>query len=239
VTTRLTAIALALLTLAVGLSVAPASGAARPTARRARVENATSTRAYIAANYTLVRVARENLATGKAAIDALAERVAGECPLVAKEAPQNRDSEQLSDEVVGALEIAAYQSDRASMLAFAHAVRGLRWTNHRLDRMVGTYATKLEGFPALAMPDICADVSAWAASGFATLPASTIGFDAGFEADDIEAEEVSLRLLRPYEGAGGAALLRRTKQLEEPLAEAEAEAVSDYSKILDALKLPQ
>ena len=175
----------------------------------------------------------------KAAIQSLGTTVAGECPLAAVDSPQNHEAEQLSNEVVGALEVAAYQPDKESMLAFAHAIRGLRWSNRKLTRAVGAYATKLEGFPTLAPPDICADVKAWAASGYSTLPASTVSFDKGFYAYSIEAEEVPLRLLRPYESATEASLLRRTQQLEAPLAEFEAEAVSDYSEILDSLKLPQ
>ncbi len=105
--------------------------------------------------------------------------------------------------------------------------------------MVAAYATKLEGFATLAAPNICEDVKAWAATGYRILPASTVAFDKGFYAYGIEAEEVSLRLLRPYESATEASLLRQTKRLEEPLAEFEAEAVSDYTEILDSLKLPQ
>jgi hypothetical protein len=201
--------------------------------------NTASTRAYIKANYALVRGARANLAAGKAAIKSLANQVAGECPLAAVDSPQNHDAEQLSNEVVGALEVAAYGPDKASMQAFAHAVRPLRWSNRKLTRMVDAYATKLERFPTLAPPDICADVKAWAASGYSTLPATTVSFDERYYALDIEAEEVSLRLLRPYESATEASLLHRTELLEAPLAEAEADAVYDYSKILDSLELSE
>lgn len=237
-TTRLPAILLAL----VALALMPATALARSrnaAGKHAGSPNAAATRAYIKANYTLVRLARANLAAGVVAIKTLATTVAGECPLAAADSPQNHDAEQLSNEVVGALEVAAYQPDKESMLAFAHTVRALHWSNRKLTRAVHTYATKLEGFPTLAPPDICADVGAWVASGYSTLPASTVSFDAGFYAFDIEAEEVPLRLLHPYESATEASLLHRTKQLEAPLAEAEAEAVNDYSEILDALKLPQ
>jgi hypothetical protein len=236
-TTRLPAALIAIAALALAPSATLARGPAGPLARSSR--NAVSTRSYIKANYALVRVARANLPAGQAAISSLANKVAGECPLAAVDSPQNHDAEQLSNEVVGALEVAAYSPDTSSMLAFAHAVHGLHWSNGKLTRMVRAYATKLEGFPKLAPPNICADVEAWAASGYRTLPATTVAFDEGFYTDDIEAEEVSLRLLRPYESATGASLLHRTQQLEAPLAEAEAEAVFDYSKILDSLKLSQ
>ncbi len=89
---------------------------------------------------------------------------------MAAEAPQNHDSEQLTNEVVGALTIAAYQPDTDSMGAFARAVRGLHWSNRMLTHTVRTYATKLQGFATLAPPDICADVKAWAAGGFRRCP---------------------------------------------------------------------
>jgi hypothetical protein len=238
VRTRLAAILLALAALALmpGAALARSHHAARA---HGGSPSSAATRAYVKANYALVSAARANLAVAKTAIASLGSTVAGECPRVAAEAPQNHDAEQLSNEVVGALEVAAYQPDKESMVAFAHAVRGLHWSNHKLTRMVDAYTTKLEGFMTLAAPSICADVKAWVASGYSTLPASTVAFDKGFYAYDIEAEEVSLRLLRPYESATEASLLRRTKQLEAPLAEFEAEAVSDYTEILDSLKLPQ
>jgi hypothetical protein len=210
-----------------------------PAPALAHSPNAAATRAYIKANYTLVLAARANLADDKVAIKSLATTVAGECPLAAADSPQNHQSEQLSNEVVGALEVAAYQPDQSAMLAFAHAVRALRWSKPALTRAVDAYATKMEKFPTLAPPDICADVRAWAASGYRTVPAGTASFDEGFYAYDIEAEEVPLRLLRPYESATEASLLHRTHRLEAPLAEFEASAVYDYSEILDSLKLNQ
>jgi hypothetical protein len=223
------------------LLLVPTACAAKPHAKHRRpvTPNVVATTTYIDANHTLVQAARANLPASQAAIHGLGERVSGECPLVAAQAPQNHDAEQLSDEVVGALEVVGSEADHASMLAFAHAIRGLHWSNRKLTRMVHAYAIKLEGFPTLALPNICGDVGAWASSGFRTLPAGTVAFDKGVETFSLEAEEVKLRLLRPYESATEASLLRRTKQLEEPLAEFEAEAVSDYTKILDSLKLPQ
>jgi hypothetical protein len=238
VATKLPAILIAVAALAIAPSATLARGPSGSLARSSS-RNAASTRAYIKANYALVLVAHANLPAGEAAIKSLANQVAGECPLAAVDSPQNHDAEQLSNEVVGALEVTAYAPDQSSMLTFAHAIKGLHWSNGKLTRMVRAYATKLEGFPKLAPPNICADVKAWAASGYQALPATTVAFDEGFYTHDLEAEEVSLRLLRPYENATEASLLHRTQQLEAPLAEAEAEGVYDYSEILNSLKLNQ
>jgi hypothetical protein len=214
--------------------VALAAGAPAASANRG---DAAATRIYIQANYTLVRAARANLAAGQAAIKGLASRLAGQCPLAAAGSPENYDSEQLSNEVVGALTVEAYHPDAAAMAAFARAVKGLHWSNPRLTRIVKTYATQLKGLSTLALPEVCGDVRAWAATGYQTLPASSVQFDKAYYAVDIEAEEVPMRLLAPYESASIASLMHRTKRLEAPLAEAEAEAVGDYTHILNALKL--
>lgn len=226
VLTRLASTLLAALTLA-----------AVPSVALAKSGDSAATRAYVRANYALVRAARFNLATGEAALKGLVRQITGQCPLAAAESPENHDSEQLSNEVVGAMTIVAYHPDAAAMDAFAHTVRGLHWSNRELTHIVHTYATQLEGLATLAIPEVCGDVEAWVASGYQTLPTSTLQFDQRYYADDIEAEEVPLRLLTPYESAGEASLVHRTKQLEAPLAQAEANAVADYTKILDALKL--
>ncbi len=226
--TRLVSILLAALALA--LAAAPSAALAKP-------GDAAATRAYIRADYTLVRAARAHLAAGNAALKGLVRQITGQCPLAAAESPQNHDSEQLSNEVVGAMTVVAYRPDAAAMVAFARAVGGLHWSNRALTRTVGTYATQLKGLATLATPDVCGDVKAWAAGGYRALPASTVQFDQRYSTVNVEAEEVPLRLLAPYESAGDASLVRRTKQLEAPLAEAEANAVGDYTRIMDALKL--
>jgi hypothetical protein len=224
---------LALILLAVCvLTAAPAAALAKP-------GDVAATRAYVKANYALVRAARAQLSAGQATIRSLVREITGECPAAAAQSPEDGDAEQLSDEVVGALYISIYRQDAASIRVFARAVSGLHWSNPKLTRVVKTYATKLEGVSTLKTPDVCSDVKAWAASGFRTLPESTVSFDRAYLAVDIEAEEVPLRWLAPYEGPAQVSLLRSTKQLEAPLANAEAKAVSNYSEILDSLKLNQ
>jgi hypothetical protein len=222
----------AILPAALALSISPPAALARS-------ENATATRAYVQADYALVRAARANLTAGNAGLKGLVLQITGQCPLAAAGSPQDHDSEQLSNELVGALTVVAYRPDAAAMGAFARAVGDLRWSNRALTHIVRTYATKVKGLAALATPDVCSDVKEWAAGGFQTLPTSTAQFDQRYETVDIEAEEVPLRLLAPYETASEASLLRRAKRLEAPLAEAEANAVADYTKIMDSLELSQ
>jgi hypothetical protein len=233
VVTRPASILLAALVLA----AAPSAALAKPAHTNATRADVAATRAYVQANYDLVRAARSNLSVEVGALKSLVSQITGECPLAAAESPQNHDSEQLSNEVVGAMTVVIYRPDAAAIRRFARSVAGLHWSDRKLTRIVRTYATQLQGLSALATPDVCGDVKAWVASGYQTLAPSTVQFNTSYYADDIEAEEVPLRLLAPYESAAVSSLVHRTKRLEAPLAEVEAHGVYYYTKILNTLKL--
>jgi hypothetical protein len=213
--------------------------AAAPSAAFATSADVAATRVYVRANYALVHAARANLREGQAAIRSFVREITGHCPKVAAGSPGTHDAEQLNDEVIGALYLIVYRQDVAPIHVFARAVRGLHWSNPKLTRTVERYASKLEGVSTLAMPNVCGDVEAWAASGFRMLSEGTARFDRAYFAVDVEAEEVPLRQFAPYEGPVQVSLLHRTKQLEAPLADAEAKAVGNYMEILDALELNQ
>jgi hypothetical protein len=198
-----------------------------------------ATRAYIRAGYTALHAAKVNLAASRNALASLERQITSQCPLAAAGSPQDEDSEQLSNELVGALTVAAYHPDAGVIATFAHAVRGLRWSNPTLTRTVRTSTTKLSELSTLAVPDVCSDIQAWAASGFQTLPASAVQFDQRYAAVDVEAEEVPLRLLAPYEDASSASQLHRVERLEAAIAEFEAHAVAFYTRIMDRLELNQ
>jgi hypothetical protein len=69
--------------------------------------DAAATRAHIQADYTLVHTARVNLATSEAALQRPRRRIAADCPKAAAGSPQDTDSEQLSNELVGAMTVVA------------------------------------------------------------------------------------------------------------------------------------
>ncbi|HEY3829882.1 MAG TPA: hypothetical protein VGL57_11850 [Solirubrobacteraceae bacterium] len=196
-----------------------------------------ATRTYVEANYALVRAARARLATSEAAIRGLASRTAQECPLVGEGSHLDQAANEFSEEIIGTMAATAYHPDISSIEAFTHAVGGLRWSSHKLTRIVRTYVTRLRNLAALGPANICADARAWAADGFQALPEATLQYNKLCVAANIEAEEVPLRLLAPYENAREVKLLQRTKRLEAPLADAEAKAVEYAMDILRALAL--
>lgn len=208
-----------------------------PTAASASSGNVAATRVYVQANYALVHAARANLDAGRRVLRGLQSQIAAQCPAVAESSPENKQSDALGEEVIGTMVLLVYRSDAHAIAVFTRAIGGLHWSSHTLTRAVHSYATKFARLLALAPANVCDDVKAWVASGYQTLPPSTIEFNKVYYANSIEAEEVPLRLLAPYEGPAQVSLLRRTKQLEAPLANAEALAVETWSAIIRSMDL--
>jgi hypothetical protein len=197
-----------------------------------------SAHAYIQANYALVQGAKARIPSSEAALKAVLSQVRSNCPKAAAGSPQNHDSEQLSDEVVGAIVVAGLRPDVPAVHVFTRTVARLHWSSRTLTSTLRSYAGKLNKLSAVAAPDLCADVRAWVASGYQTLPASTVSFDALYTPVWVALGELP-RSLGPFERPQEQALLHRSNQLETLLDEAEARAVETYADILDALELQQ
>lgn len=220
------------LLVGLALAITPASALAKP-------GDVATTRRLALATDALVRAATPDVPRGLAAVRRYAAQTAAQCPGVALESPQDHDSEQLSNELVGAMTAVGYRTAAAPIATFAHAVEGLRWSNHRLTRAVHTLARKLQGISTLATPNLCGDIQAWVASHYTTLPASTVQFDRRYAAVETEAEEVPLiiSLATPYASPVNFTVLRHVERLEAKLAEAEAHAVESYVHLMNALDL--
>jgi hypothetical protein len=215
--------------------------AASPQAALARSGDVAATQALAHATDTLVRAAHPDIHRGLAAVKSFANQTAAQCPQVAMGSPQDHDSEQLDNEVVGAMTAVGYHTAAGPIATFARAVKGLHWSNPRLTRAVRTFATKLKGLSTLAVPNLCGDIGGWVASGYMTLPASTVQFNQRYSAVDTEAEETPLiiRLATPYALPSDVPILHHVERFEAQLAEAEAGAVEYYSHLMDTIDLNQ
>lgn len=196
------------------------------------------TRAYIQANYRLVQATASRIGPIEGALRGVVRRVRSECPLAAASSPQDADSEQLSNEVIGAMVTAAVPlvEKVPAARAFVRIAGRLTWSDRALTRTVHAYAGKAQKLAALAPPALCSDVRSWAASGFLTLPASTVAFAPRFMSIWIAPGELPAALAR-YETPGERPLLRRTNQLEREFTEMEARAVATWGEIMDTLAL--
>jgi hypothetical protein len=212
-----------------GLSLAPAGALAAS-------GDTAATQAYLQANYALVRVARGNLASSEAAPLHVLAQVRRECPLAGAGSPQDPESTQMSDEVIGAMVIAAAHPDIPAIKTFIRSVDGLSWSNRGLTSAVHVYAGKLETLLSLGAPNLCGDVRAWAADGYRSLPASTVAFVGKFMPAWVALGYVPPQL-RPYESAATKPLVGRANYLEEQLTEGEARAVEHWGDIMNELVL--
>ncbi len=210
--------------------------ASAPPAALAASGNAAATQRYLQANYALVRAARSHLAAAEAAPLHVLAKVRQECPLAAAGSPQDPESTQMSDEVIGAMVISAAQPDLPAIKAYISAVAGLSWSNHALTSAVRGYAGDLKTLLSLSVPNLCGEVKAWAADGFHALPVSTVAFVAKFMP-----AWVALGYLPPklpaFESSGQRRLARRCEPLESLITEAEARAVAHYGEIMNALEV--
>jgi hypothetical protein len=209
--------------------------AAAPTSALASPRDITATQTYIRANYALVRASAHGIGPSEVVIKSLLRRVREECPGAAAGSLQGEGSDKLGDELQGAMTIAALRPVARAVGAFVHTVAGLHWSNAQLTRTVSAYASKLRTLSSLTAPQVCADVRAWTASSFATIPASTGSFDLAFEAVDVALGEVPAELLAPYERPAEKAMLHSSARLEAQLEEAENHAVQQWEHTLETI----
>jgi hypothetical protein len=220
---------LPLLVALAGLAVWPASAAAD-------AADLAATQTYVQANYAALRVVISHLAASEAGPLHVLAQVRRECPGAGTGSPQDPESTQMSNEVIGAMVLSAAQPDLQATRAFVHATAGLHWSNRGLTRAIHTYVGDWKTLLGLPAPNLCGDVKAWAASGFHTLPASTVAFVAKFIPAWVGAGFLPARL-SSYESAATRAFANRSVMLEERVSEAEARAVAHWGEIMDTLVL--
>jgi hypothetical protein len=218
------------------LGVLALGGASMPRATLAAGNDAAATHAYLVADHALVRTATSHFNVARGAFATLLHRLRSGCPRVAAESPQNEDSTQLSDELIGAMVTSAYRPDRAHIRAFVAATRSLHWSSGAINRWVREYDAHLSTLLALSTPDVCGDVRAWVAAGYRSPPAATVAFVARFMPAWVSLGEMPPGLRRLV-GSQDRALFDNTQQGESEVTEFEAGAVETYVAGMTALAL--
>jgi hypothetical protein len=140
----------------------------------------------------------------------------------------------VSYEIIGAMVLAAYHAAMPQINAFVRVAARSQWSNRGLTGAIHAYAGKLRTLSRLAPPQLCADIRAWAASGYKALPASTVQFDQRFVPAWVSLGELPAQL-GAFERSDERGTLQRTSQLEEKLSNFEAEAVETYTRLMNTL----
>ncbi len=208
-----------------------------PTNAVASQPDAASTQAYLQANYAVVRSFVSRIPTAQAEIKGILAGVRRECSGAANESPQNVDSEQLSNEVIGTMVTTVTQHFLGPARRVIRATEHLSWSSGSLTRAVHALDAKAKVQTSLAVPHLCADVKAWVAGHYLTLPASTVSFDARFWPNWISVGLLPAGLAR-YETPAEKALARQTANLEQRIAEFEAGVpVEAWGDMMDTMGL--
>jgi hypothetical protein len=195
-----------------------------------------TTAAYLKADYALVRTVSSNLTRTESALQGLLAHVRSACPQAAGGSPQTPQSTQLSNELIGAMVLTGGNVDRQAVRLYVSKVSGLRWSNRAVNRAISSHVRDLRTLLGLPIPDICADVKAWAASGFTALPTRTVQFARVFIEGWVRAGNQPAGLAAS-EGASERTLAHRAEQTEWHITDFESEAVETWGKIMDALVL--
>lgn len=227
----------AALTLSATLAALGSCAAMLPCTSLAASDVAT-TEAYVRADYALVSSGHRLIPTAHARILALRRRLRSECPAVVVGSPQNEDSEALTWELIGAMTIAGYQPGLAAATKFSRAVSKLTWSDASLTRAVRKYTRQGLAQVRTPPPDVCGDLRAWKASGYTTLPPTTVHFKQTFYENYVAIGFMPKQLAR-FVPASLKPLVQRARHYEEALSEFEAFEVETFGSIIDSLGLHQ
>lgn len=196
-----------------------------PSAALAASADVSSTHTLVTAGYTFGRESEARMGTMRRAILASKRGLLRQCPRAAAGSPQDEQSYQLSYEAAGALWAAGYGADRGPIVKLANATRGLHWTSAKINRDFKLFLDGMLGLSRLAVPPVCKDIASWKATGFTTLPAHTVSFDARLE--KLEAKPVPSALLALYAQGADRSLLSQDQRIATKLLNFETQTGGD------------
>ncbi|HEX3693660.1 MAG TPA: hypothetical protein VHU13_09980 [Solirubrobacteraceae bacterium] len=216
----------ALLATALGAPVAAAAG------------DASSTHAYLAADYAILHTTVGSWSRVESSIGRLDSQLAAECPHVGAGSPQSEEEQKLSLEVAGALWATAYRTNATAIHTFVRKVAHLTWSNPAVTRAARRLTRALSEMASLTLPPLCSDVRAWAASGFGTVPADVAAFAKHVEA--VEIDQIPRRLLAPSLAVGDRPLAAADARLNRRFEELEfVHGQDQWNRLLEVLSLNQ
>ncbi|MGN6373321.1 MAG: hypothetical protein ACTHM1_10075 [Solirubrobacteraceae bacterium] len=221
----------AILLTALALAPAPAQALAAP-------QDVASTHAFLVAGHIALQATVSKWSAVEAGIRRMDHKFARECAHVGEGAPQDEEEQKMSYEVAGALWASGYHTDAGIVRRFWAAVKPLRWGSPSITRRAHAFAHALLEMTKISVPDLCGDVRAWAATGYKSIPASTVRYDKHVEA--IEVKLPSPKLIRPFVHGSDSALLNQDLKLYRRFEELEVgRGFDDWDNLLEILSLPQ
>jgi hypothetical protein len=213
-----------------------------------------ATHTYLVAEYAFDRTALANIRASDAAFEAAAAGLEAECPGVLDglarpneaapasgmlQTPNKKELFQVFDidgELLFTLIRSWLQTDRPAAVTFVRTLRSLHFSDPQLTQSVNNEVPELEQDFDSPAPTVCADMKAWAASGYRTLPQDTTEFVKTEEGtgSTLSLSEASVRtLIANRESPADRTLAKRIERLSDKLGRA-LEALSPTSEHLVA-----
>ena len=212
------------------------AAALAPTAADASSGDIASTHAYLVASYKLLHGAVSTWPAVEASIHRLDVRLQGECPDAGAGSPENAVGSRLSYEAAGALWATGYHTDAALVHSYVQTVNRLSWSNPQITHDARGLTRSLREMTELQVPNICADIHAWHANAFGTMPADVEPYDQHVES--ITINEIPRRLLVPYVPPADRSLRARDEHLDTRFEELEfMRGQTDWITLLETVGL--
>jgi hypothetical protein len=225
---------------ALGASYALAGGARSTSSADAR-----STSLYLAARQRYLASVASKANESTRAQNALASGVSRHCTGILRGAPKGPMAKTFVREILDAVTLAGEKVRLPAQRRFANDVRGLHWSDHRIAAMVARLVTARGRLLRIAMPDLCNDASAWAASHFSTLGPNTVRLRAVLGSPQFTfataegrgtLEATIFKQLERYETANQQ---RHAEQLARPASSVAAGERTAWATIIDSLGVLQ
>src|SRR5256714_8610261 len=116
---------------------------AAPSPAIAGPRDVAATHKAIVAGYALARAGVATIRVAQSKIESFNRKLAAECPGVGTGTPENEASQPMSYEVAVALWSIGYGSAAGPIKTFAKAMRPLRWSDARLNRIAHSLVANL------------------------------------------------------------------------------------------------
>jgi len=209
---------------------------AMPTPALASGQDVAATHTAIAADYSLAHLRVSMINSTQAKVESYKHKLASECPDAGAGSPETEAAEPMSGDVADALWSIDYGAAAGPIARFGSAIRSLHWSSATFSRAIHGLASNLNSLAMIRMPDLCADVRSWTASGFKTVPPQVLELD--HHVEPLSLPEVPWKLVARDERGNEASMVAYIQHAETKLGEAEFTlGQSDWYQVLETVGL--
>jgi hypothetical protein len=155
---------------------------ASPASAAPSANDVAATHAYLEAKIAERRAPTGAVQDAIEATETFAGQLKLECPDVLGAMPRGEAEPggtargEIGEELTFATFHPGEQLDHAALARFYEKIRGLRWTNHKLTKLLHSLALEADEQSGLVLPPLCADLKFWVASGYTESSPATKSF---------------------------------------------------------------